>query len=324
MSFILEANNTKYKRWGWYVLCILCLIIAFMIGQSPLTAVVRKSLDKGLITQTEAVEIQQTANFEVLGLSSALGLLLILGSFVVAFAMLYLFVITVHGRKFKSLITTGNIRWERIGFAFIVWFVLAALTECILYFRDPDVYHVAIDWSTWLPLMLVVLFVLPLQTSFEELFIRGYLLQGIGLAANRPWIAVVTTALIFGLMHLGNPEIKQFGHGIMMFYYISVGVFLATLTILDDGLELALGIHAATNIYGAGFVTFTGSAIQTDALIKVELINPVWLVALSYLSMIGFIFLVLSRYHLQNWKVLFAPVRPIPLPISENSMNIES
>jgi hypothetical protein len=144
-------------------------------------------------------------------------------------------------------------------------------------------------------LMIIALTILPIQTSFEEIFTRGYLLQRIGFS-TRPWVAVILTAVFFGLLHATNPEVREFGLGIMMLYYISVGVFLALITVLTDGLELALGIHAATNIYGAGFVTYAGSALHTDALVHVSNVNPVWMVVLFYSSVVLFIIIIRKFY----------------------------
>jgi membrane protease YdiL (CAAX protease family) len=149
---------------------------------------------------------------------------------------------------------------------------------------------------------------LPLQTSFEELLIRGYLMQKIGIATNKAWLAVLLSSLLFGAMHLGNPEIEEFGLGVMMTYYVSVAICLAVITILDDGLEYALGIHAATNIYGAAFVGYEGSALQTDALVRVDEVDPVLMLVIFYIAFFVFLIIVKYRNKLLPWSSLFAPV----------------
>ena len=82
------------------------------------------------------------------------------------------------------------------------------------------------------------------------------------------------------------------------------------ITILDDGLEYALGIHAATNIYGAGFVTYEGSALQTNALVKVGQVNPLLMVILFYCSMIVFYLIVKRMNGMGDWALLTSPIAP--------------
>jgi membrane protease YdiL (CAAX protease family) len=223
-----------------------------------------------------------------------------------------------------SLVRGGHIHWRKIFLAAGLWFVLTTLSELILFALAPGTYSWSIDWSAWLLLMMVVLAILPFQTTFEEVFVRGYLLQGIGIITQRPWIAIIVTAFFFGLMHISNPEIEHFGVGVMMVYYVSVGVFLAAITVVDNGLEYALGIHLATNVYGAGFVSYTGSALQTDALVKVHEISPSGMIALCYASMVIFIILMMHNRKRSDWKVLFERVRQEPPPETDETITIGS
>lgn len=308
MTFITQAAQGRRIHWTWYILGIVCIFIGYFIGQIPLTMVAQSLVASGDITLAEAQSFYLTLDFTSIGLSSTIGLLLLLCSFITALFVLFLFVRYVHNREGRTLISSRSINWNKIFFALILWFVLTIVSEIIMYLSNPGVYHFVFEAEKWLPLMLVVLLIIPLQTSFEELFVRGYLMQRIGLAVRRPWIAVLLTSLFFGLMHGTNPEIKEFGFGVMMAYYISVGAFLAILTILDDGLEFALGIHAATNIYGAGFVTYKGAALQTDTLYKVEVINPLQVLLLFFLSAVIFYILVQYRYQLLHPRMLFQQI----------------
>jgi hypothetical protein len=84
-----------------------------------------------------------------------------------------------------------------------------------------------------------------------------------------------------------------------MTYYIGVGLFLGIITLLDNSLELALGIHAATNIYGALFVTFKGSALQTPALFRISEMN-VSLMLLLFFIMAALFMLIAGRKYKWN------------------------
>ena len=87
----------------------------------------------------------------------------------------------------------------------------------------------------------------------------------------------------------------------MMSYYISAGLALGIMTIMDDGLELALGLHAATNIYGALIVSYEGSAIQTDSIFKTSEIDSVLMLIISLVAFGIFIFVAFKKY---NWDSL--------------------
>jgi membrane protease YdiL (CAAX protease family) len=285
------------------------VFLGITIGQFPLIALIQHKVKKGVITLEEAQRFYEVVDFTGIQVNPAIGLVLLLISFIFGLVALFAVVEYMHGRRFKSLISARPVRWDKVRFAAGVWFVLTVIGELVMYSMYPGTYHLNINWSTWIFILLVALLILPLQTSFEELLVRGYLMQRIGVATNRAWIAVVITSVFFGVMHLGNPEIKEFGLGVMMTYYISVALCLAMITIVDDGLEYALGIHAATNIYGAAFVQYEGSALQADAMIRVDDVDPVLMLGLFYLMFIIFLLIVKRRSGLAGWSNLIRPVR---------------
>lgn len=304
MMFFTEAARGRNTHWLWYLLCLFVTGVGYFVGQIPLLGVVQYRISTGAVSTAQAEDFAQTLDFSALGIPSALGLLLILGSFIVALITLYLYVVHVHGRRFSSLITAGKTDWSKVAFAFLAWLVLTFAAEFVMYLLNGEAYRVTIQWDKWIPLMCVVLLVLPIQTSYEELLVRGYLMQRIGWGTGRPLVAIVSTSLLFGLMHIANPEIARFGLGTMMAYFVSVGMFLALLTVLDDGLEYALGIHAATNIYGAGFVTYEGSALQTDALFRVDEVNAEMTLVAFLICAVIFYAAVKYRFGIRGLRVV--------------------
>ena len=69
-------------------------------------------------------------------------------------------------------------------------------------------------------------------------------------------------------MHVMNPEIKEFGFLTMMPQYISFGLLFGIISVLDNGIELAIGAHAANNIFLSIFVTQKSSTLQTVAMFE--------------------------------------------------------
>jgi membrane protease YdiL (CAAX protease family) len=156
--------------------------------------------------------------------------------------------------------------------------------------------------STIIPLVLISLLLIPIQTTAEEVLFRGYLFQAFGHKNRRGWISVVVTGVLFGLMHAANPEVETLGYGVMS-YYIMTGIFLGFIVLMDDGLELSMGYHAANNIFAALILTNEWQAFQTDAL-WIDHAKPTfgWDVIATMLLLQPLLFFLF--YKLYKWKNL--------------------
>ncbi len=188
--------------------------------------------------------------------------------FVVGLVLLFLWVKYIHKQTLTSLTTSRRkIDWKRVFFAFGLWAAITiSLTAIDMYF-SPEDYVLNFKLEPFLYLLIIALFLIPIQTSFEEYLFRGYMMQGLGIMAKNRWVPLVVTSVLFGLMHIGNPEVEKMGLGIMV-YYIGTGFFLGIMTLMDKGLELALGFHAANNLVTALLVTADNTAFQVDAVYK--------------------------------------------------------
>jgi len=106
-------------------------------------------------------------------------------------------------------------------------------------------------------------------------------------------------------MHIANPEVEKLGP-IIMVYYIGTGLFLGMITLMDDGLELALGFHAANNLFTALLVTADWTAFQTDSILK-DMSNPKTMglgeIFVPVFVIFPILFFILSKkYKWTNWK----------------------
>ena len=72
---------------------------------------------------------------------------------------------------------------------------------------------------------------------------------------------------MFGLLHGSNPEVEKLGN-ISLVYYVGTGLMLGIITLMDDGMELALGFHVANNLLSSLIVTSDWSALQTHSILK--------------------------------------------------------
>ncbi|WP_411030928.1 CPBP family intramembrane glutamic endopeptidase [Spongiimicrobium sp. 3-5] len=254
--------------------------------------------------QYSPVSTDQIMQDLIAELGSNVVLVLLLGPLAAAFFVVLGWVKLVHSQSIRSLTTSRqSIDWKRILFAFVLWSIITVVLIGTDIFLSPDSYAFNFNLIPFLILAIIAILLIPLQTSFEEYMFRGYMMQGIGLMAKNRWVPLIVTSVLFGLMHLGNPEVEKLGYGVMV-YYIGTGFFLGILTLMDEGLELALGFHAANNLIGALLLTSDWTAFQTHSIYK-DISEPTlgWDIFVPVLVIYPLLLLVFSKkYGWKNWK----------------------
>ncbi len=186
----------------------------------------------------------------------------------VLLGLLLVWVKYVQKQSITSLTTARDeVDWKRIWFSFGLWGGITVLLTGIAYITTPDNFVLNFKPVPFAILAVTAILMVPLQTSFEEYLFRGYLMQGIGIATRSKLIPLIITSVLFGVMHIANPEVGKLGY-ILLLYYIGTGFFLGIITLMDDGMELALGFHAANNLISALLITSDWTAFQTDSVLK--------------------------------------------------------
>nr|WP_321225769.1 CPBP family glutamic-type intramembrane protease [uncultured Psychroserpens sp.] len=121
---------------------------------------------------------------------------------------------------------------------------------------------------------------------------------------QRNWTPLLITSAIFGLLHIANPEIDKLGY-ILLIHYIGTGVFLGIMTLMDEGIELALGFHAANNLFTALLVTADWTVFQTHSILK-DVSSPKYElmdVILPVFIMYPILLLIFAKvFKWTNWK----------------------
>lgn len=259
--FIEQGIDAKNKFWK-YLLGLVVIAGAAFLGQMPMLAMILfQTYFKGKsypATDTEVLHF-----FE-----PNLNLFLLLISYVAALGGVYFVVRFLHHQKFMSIVTgRKKMDWKRVLFSFSIWTVVTVVSTLVTYYLNPLDFKINFQPVPFLILFIIAALLIPIQTTVEELVFRGYLMQGFANLSRNKWIPLVMTSTIFGLLHLSNPEVLKLGN-IIMVYYIGTGLLLGIITLMDDGMELALGFHAANNLIGALLVTSDWSAFQTYSIFK--------------------------------------------------------
>ncbi len=227
--------------------------------------------------------------------------------FVFLLLILVLLVVFLHGRSFVSLTTSRKkIDFSRVLFSTLLIVSITLLMFGISYYMSPA----GIEWNfnpgKFALLLIVSLILFPFQIGYEEYLFRGYLMQQLGILANNRWFPLLLTSVLFGLMHSANPEVAEMGY-ITMVYYIGFGLLMGVMTLMDEGLELALGFHLGNNLMAALLITSDWSAIQTDALFRYvdesassEVVQEMLLSVAIIFPVI--LFVLAKKYSWTNWK----------------------
>lgn len=296
--FIEQGIKPENKFWK-YIVGSLVIILISSFGQIPLmVGFFVKSLSEGKGMP------QLDENNMMTYLEPNLTLFLIMLSFVFTMFGIYIVVKNIHKQTMLSVTTSRTkVDWSRILFSFTIWSLFTIISTAILYYTSPESFVMNFKLVPFLILVIIGTLMIPIQTSCEEYIFRGYLMQGFGNLARNKWFPLVTTSTIFGLMHIANPEVTKMGY-IVLIYYIGTGFFLGILTLMDEGMELSLGFHAANNLVGALLVTSDWSAFQTHSILKdisepsagFDVIAPVLIIFPILL------FIFAKKYKWTNWK----------------------
>ncbi|MFN3755008.1 CPBP family intramembrane glutamic endopeptidase [Flavobacterium sp.] len=294
----LENGFLPENKFWKYIIGSVIIILASVIGQIPFgIAVAVKAFSSG--------ESYPTTNEEVMVfLAPNTTLFLLLLSFVFGFAAVILVVKYIHKQTLLAVTTSrAKIDWGRIFFSFFLWAIFTVVSTVVMYYATPENFEWNFKPIPFLILAVIGIILIPIQTSTEEYVFRGYLMQGFAVLSKNRWFPLVLTSVIFGTMHIANPEVEKMGY-IVMVYYIGTGFFLGIITLMDEGMELALGFHAANNLVTALLVTSDWSAFQTDSILK-DVSTPS--VGFEILTPIVIIFPILlfifsKKYKWTNWK----------------------
>jgi len=237
--FLLNARKGDNSPWRYIITIILTLgVSSILVG-----------LILGIILGFMFILSNRTLDISNILFNPFYFLMIVGMVFSAAYLFLYLSVRFLHKRSFKSLINAGRkIDWRRIGKGAAAWFMVMAFIDILYFIISPESFKFSFDPGNFMVLSMIALIVFPIQASFEEVFFRGYLLQAIGLIARKPILVLVINSLIFAALHWWNGNNLVTSSSIVISAFI-IGLMLGLITLADDGIELAVGIHIVNNLY---------------------------------------------------------------------------
>ena len=269
-KYLALASLGKNQWWRYLLGLVLIIVFWQLLGAIPLGMLVILVMgDDDPSTDVDLNTLQFT------GVDSLLPYLGINFTLLSMLLGVFLAVRFLHQRHFTSLLTPfSRINWLRILEGFTAFFLLITLATVLEALFKPQAYQITFDLKQFLIFLPIALVVTPLQAAAEELLFRGYLMQGLGLWSRRALFPVLGSSLLFMAAHLTNPEVGEDMYLIPLLYLL-MGLFLAFITVKSNSLELAIGAHAANNLFAVLIMNYAGSALPAPSIFMADSIDPV-------------------------------------------------
>lgn len=194
----------------------------------------------------------------------------------------------VHRRPMRALVTATSFRWPLLWQGIWGWCVVLVVATSAESFLFPGRYVVSWDWAQWWRIAPLALLLIPLQATAEELVFRGYVMQAMARLIRHPFLIIVLSGVVFMLPHLSNPEMNgALGGAVpMACNYLGMGMGLAWLSIRDNGIERAIGIHVCNNVFAGVVVGYHDSVLMTPTIWQATVLDA-WFGVLTLV--IGFL-----------------------------------
>ena len=298
----LWDKSYNLKNFCYYILGSFIIILFSTFGQIPLMFYLPSEIPS---PDSNPMDILK-------GIPSNLRLFLLLISFAITVPGIWLTVTKLHDLPFISVITgRKKIDFERILYSFMIFGTAISSLVFLDYSLNPDDYQVNFKIKEFIILFIIAISLIPIQISVEEIVFRGYLMQGFGNWFNSRFMALFLSSTVFGLLHFSNPEIDALGNKFIV-QYITAGFILGIIALMDDGLELSLGLHAAQNLIGVLILTADWTVLQTESILKYTADPEIRTVDLLISLLIYLIIVIVfaRKYSWTNWKEkLFSKIR---------------
>jgi len=237
---------------GWLRAIIGAIVISIFSGLGVIPFVVSGAITLEMLT-TSVSDL-----FNAVGVNTMCAL--ILSQFLCALFAIYIFRKFVDKKSFKSLgFELTNYKADLLKG--LVWgAALISLGFFALYFSgfitviDSD--FGAIQWLSYIAFFVIVAF-------NEEILVRGYVLTNLMASMNKYW-ALIVTALLFSVMHLGNDSTSLISTANIFIAGIMLGVY----TIHKRNLWFPIAMHFTWNFFQGPILGFEVSGTKMESVIN--------------------------------------------------------
>ncbi|MBO1514534.1 CPBP family intramembrane glutamic endopeptidase [Metabacillus bambusae] len=283
---IAKGKNT-HLRYFWSLLVILTFM--FVVGTIAyvIAVLVTALINPGIVDFEEMMISDPLVDFY---LYHIVNILTVIGMWIAAR--------TILKRKLISFITPNErINWSKIFYGFFIALLLFALFALLDYAIFPNDYALNdFDGTRFAWLVVASMLLVPIQTTSEELFFRGFLLQWAGRITKNPIILMIIIGGIFGSLHFSNPEMEH-GAFWVAIDYLAMGFIWTYISIKTNSSEYSIGAHAANNMFLCIFLTMEDTVVgDIPSLFVITNVNAMLSALTTVTTGIIFLFIVMRKH----------------------------
>lgn len=179
-------------------------------------------------------------------------------TFVFPLILCFLWVKFVEKRKISSLGLGKKKFISKFLIGFLIGFLMFSAVVLMMYISGAITLRQS--FSTGVKLIPGILLILPgwiIQSSTEEIITRGWLMHIVG-ARHKPIIGYIVSSVLFGLLHVFNPEVSI----IPIINIILVGMLLGLYVMKTEDVWGVCGLHAAWNFSQGNIYGFSVSGLD--------------------------------------------------------------
>lgn len=244
-AFVAPARR-RNELWRLALACVL-ILTAFVVAGFAVSALGYAALGADFMR-----DIAVSGSFG----SSPMSILILLGSFPVVLLGLWAMLRLLYRRRLGSLFGAGPAGIVRnAAIAAVVVALITGLGTAISFLAAPPAQNLAL--ATWLGWMMLVLPLLLVQVTTEELIFRGFLQQQLAARFDSPWMWMVLPSVIFGALHY-QPGVLGDNAWIAVALTALIGIIAADLTARTGNIGAAVGLHFTNNFFALCLVSLDG------------------------------------------------------------------
>lgn len=263
MSENLAPSEPTRPRLGRWLFGTLLILLAWLIVGSLFTGLAAEYFDIDLAAFGGSDEVSQTilAAYQPWQTASTI---------LISWLPLLLVPIALHRYLLKlpvrTLFTGSQRSFSReVRIGALAMTTLALLTGVPDFFLNNEDYEFTFEPRKFFPYLIVAATLIPLQTTAEEVFFRGWIQQRLERPNRSIWFVSMAGGILFALPHLGNPEVNG-ELFLAILGYGATGFMLAWVTMRDRSIGVAVGAHAANNILAGVVATSADSALPAASI----------------------------------------------------------
>jgi membrane protease YdiL (CAAX protease family) len=237
-GFLDLANSGKKSIIRWIIGSLAILIGFFFIGSLPSLFICSDQISGFNCSDLNVSQLYDSPPV-------ILEYILLNWAYVIGILFIFMTIRFIHKRRLTQIITHRlTIDYDRMIYAIKIGFIIYGIDLFASFFMGyPPVLN-EFSFPRYITFFLFAIILTPIQASMEEIFFRGYILQGTGLVTTSIPILSIINGVLFIVWHIGNPGFID-----AIPFYFFFGVLTTYITIKDNGIELAMGLHSINNLF---------------------------------------------------------------------------